>query len=172
MASTASSRARALLDSPPRRASGPAEPRVAEASTQTEPSDSWLIVESQPEVRSCLDAVLLESETSKESLANCERVIEDLSKELESYQTAARGHSTGSVATPMELAYMVLRTPDALSHLRGHHRTTLAGFLNRLGLSPEDSRAGFYIRHFESQAKASDMWRHQPLAPPYPVDLH
>ena len=58
---------------------------------------------------------------------------------------------------PLELGYLVLRTPEGQEQLRGRHRVTWAGLMSRFGLHPSNwsaNKRGWYVRLWEHEAAA------------------
>ena len=88
---------------------------------------------------------------------------------------ATAGHPATSAAVPrgrarsLEAGYLVLRTPPALSHMRGIHHTTWRQLWERLGHNPDSSRKGFYVRLHESIEKSEGLWQTARLMLPIPV---
>ena len=74
---------------------------------------------------------------------------------------------------PLELGYVVLRTPAHLKHRRGHHRCDWGGLMMRFGIERSQwprHTLEFYIRIFQNQEPAESLWSEHRLALPIPVD--
>jgi len=73
----------------------------------------------------------------------------------------------------LEMGYLLVRAPDELAHLRGHHRCAWAQFLQRLGLTQQEwasRRAQFYTPKYTTHDVMESIWRDQGLQLPVPVD--
>ena len=157
--SGAAARARALLGIGNTDTAASATQDVA---VQTEEVEPWVLANPDgAELRTVCQELVAENE-------DLQTQVEELTQQLILLESIA----TTMLATPapLELGYIVLRTPDSLSHLRGHHRATWGELLRRLSLTPQSSRAGFYIRLYTTPEAAQDLWRQQRLALPIPVD--
>ena len=81
--------------------------------------------------------------------------------------------AASSAGAPLEAGYVLMRAPESLQHLRGHHRCNWSGLLRRLGISHEAwerTRSQYFLPHYRDQATAEAMWQRQGLLLPLPVD--
>ena len=141
-----------------------------DASTQTE---AFARCPGCDELEALLAEVLAENETLREELAvaTAERSSPRSQSEWSLLSAlAATPIAHGGLPAALDLGYMVLRTPDHLRHLRGHHRVEWHSLLRRLGLTPGFSRQGYYIRRFQLREQAEAQWTAQRLQLPFPVD--
>ena len=135
-----------------------------DAATQTEAVEEWVMLTREDEYSELCAELLAENEVLQEQMSALEERLS--SAQLDGAHT----EQARSRPSPMDRGYLVLRTPPQLGHLRGWHRTTWSQLLARPGLAPNESRAGFYIRLFTDRHAAEQLWEHQRLMPPIPVD--
>jgi len=83
------------------------------------------------------------------------------------------GAAPNSAGRVLEMGYLLVRAPDELAHLRGHHRCAWAQFLQRLGLTQQEwtsRRAQFFTPKYTTHDVMESIWRDQRLQLPVPVD--
>jgi len=81
--------------------------------------------------------------------------------------------SPDPVSLPLELGYVLIRAPEELAHLRGHHRCGWTQLLRRLGLTHQEwssRRTQFYVPKYSTHSAMDSAWRGQGLRLPVPVD--
>jgi len=89
----------------------------------------------------------------------------------------AGASSSMSAPTPprlvLEKGYVLIRVPQNLEHLRGHHQCGWPQLLRRLGLSHQQwsaRRSEFYTPRFTNHRAMESLWEGQGLRLPVPVD--
>ena len=119
------------------------------------------------------DACFLNCLLTDVEIATVARMLEEGSSvnEVRAWLGGALLNAAGGAEVATELGYVVLRTPSHLVHLRGHHECGWDRLMPRLGINRQEwprRKAGFYIRHYESEAHAVKLWTDQRLKLPIP----
>ena len=86
--------------------------------------------------------------------------------------TAVPSHSGVAAPRVADLGYVVLKTPEAFSHLRGVHHCSWTELLAKFGANPQQwpaLRSGYYTPRFRDEADAARRWSEQRLLQPMPV---
>ena len=144
------------------------EPFVRDTATQTSWEEVWVYAGSSSKADQLCSELLKENELLEESLAKAQMEIVALREQLAAQLTATGSNAAGTPRR-LERGYLVLRTPEDRSHLRGHHQANWSELLERLSLSPTMGRPGFYIRCYTTADEAETLWRHQKLNMPIPL---
>ena len=81
--------------------------------------------------------------------------------------------ATGPTERALEQGYVLIRAPEELEHLRGHHQCGWSQLLRRLGLTHQQwsaRRAQFFMPKFVSRTVMEELWAGQGLRLPVPLD--
>ena len=81
--------------------------------------------------------------------------------------------ATGPTERALEQGYVLIRAPEELEHLRGHHQCGWSQLLRRLGLTHQQwsaRRGQFFMPKFVSRTVMEEVWAGQGLRLPVPLD--